>query len=76
MPFVDKPTRAIIHQWRRCRDRNVLPESGGLFDQSELVMQLFDVIDNAVAKHQKDQMDAAESKSRSAEALRKLQHGH
>jgi len=76
MPWVDKNTRAVILLWKRCRDRGALPEPGGLLDQPEYLMEMFDVIDSEIAKFRQRQEDEQLSQKRHQEMLRDLHARH
>ena len=75
MPFVDSKTKSIILLYKRCRDRQALPEAGSLLDQPEWILEAFDVIDAEISQCRKQEADEMRRKAISDEALRKLGHG-
>lgn len=75
MPWVDKGTKAVIQLYQRCRDRRVLPQAGGLFDQPEALMTAFDTIDAVIATYRQNQVEEDKAKAAHDEALRRLQRG-
>ena len=60
MPWLDKRAEAAILLHKRCRENKVLPEPGGLLDQSETTLRDFDVIDHMTRAYQKEQREQDE----------------
>lgn len=57
MPWVEKDIRAILLLYQRCQVHKTLPDAGGVFNQREDVMQLFDVLDSEIAAHRMKEME-------------------
>lgn len=55
MPELTRRTETSVLLWQRCRERGALPAAGGVLDQPERLMRVFDVVDDVVAKHQQKQ---------------------
>ena len=51
----DRLVSEIIKLYNRVKTYNVLPFPGGLFQQEEWIMSIFDTIDEIIAKHYKEQ---------------------
>lgn len=75
MPWVDKKTLSIIQLWMRCRNRQSLPEQGGLAEQSEAMMRAFDCIDAEVAEFRRKQEESERLAFEDAKAVRRIGSG-
>jgi len=73
MPHPGPWETRIMNLFQRCRERRALPCAGGVLDQPEDIMQAFDVIDDAIARHKKRSEESGEREAglkRAREALR------
>jgi hypothetical protein len=50
MPHVSEAELSIINLYQRCKNFNVLPFAGGILDQPEWILSLFDTIDGVINK--------------------------
>ena len=58
MPVVSRDVQEVLFLYQRCRDWNVLPCEGGMANQPEELMQIFDVISEESALHKKREQEA------------------
>lgn len=75
MPWVGRDVKTIIQLWKRCRDRQALPESGGILDQPEEIMRAFDAIDETIDRFRKTESDRLEAQAAADETLRRMNRG-
>lgn len=62
----------VIRLYMRCRSWKALPEPGGIQEQPEQIMRLFDILDRVVEEHREAEMARARREGeRKAQAARK-----
>jgi len=72
MPWVNTETKAVILLHQRCRERGVLPDAGGVLDQSEVMMSYFDRIDHATHEYRMNEKQRIESEMKGRAIMEKL----
>lgn len=60
-PKPDKQVTNILGLYETCKNRNALPEQGGVLDQSVELMYWFDTIDGIVAKFKEEKREREET---------------
>lgn len=61
--------------YRRCKRFGTLPRSGGVFDQDETVMDIFDVIESIVEQNQRKRAEDQQAEAMKRDMLRRLPGG-
>lgn len=61
MPEPTREDQATLALYQRCAGRKSLPHAGGVLDQSETIMTMFDEIDAELAQIKREKQDAAEA---------------
>lgn len=54
MPEVGAKEVAVLRLWGRCKDTRSLPYSGGVLEQPGWLMEMFDVVEAALAQAKAD----------------------
>lgn len=71
----DARISSVIKLYNRCEQMKVLPRAGGMYDQSEKMMQIFDTIRSEHANYTRAKMEASERSSRARRQLNERNHG-
>lgn len=66
---------AILKLYKRCRQFNALPKKGGVFDQDEYMMEVFEFIDGEVERWKAKRVEEMEGDLMKQKMLQGMPHG-